>query len=1053
MRTKNRIRRQITQCVLSDRQSKFHFFTYYPNQMIKRIVRFPIVFLSAVLLLYINPLQAHIQDGAAAPGSSEATSSARNVNIPVDLSTGRANVQIPLFTVGTPNIQIPVSLNYQTSGIKVTDVATWVGLGWNLSAVGKITRIVRGHPDDQGYLLLSMQTNLQNIIKNQSSWNHGLFDSYYDQQSNGNLDGQPDIFYFEIPGKSGMFVLDPAGKAHTIPYQDIQVRKERSFDFTIIDENGTKYLFAYSGREAIEQTIIDTTVDNSITLPSFIKPDVKTKTVGYRSGWQLYQITDCHGEVVSFTYDNTSSFEYENYNYAALFDINTTTKEKVKKYEYLQHIKTKEKPAYLKEITWRGGKLEFISTTDRKDLQGARLLKEIKLYSSGNRYLKSIILNYSIFSNLSPQLFSLYEQSGYNKKSICSFTYNTSVKMPARDKAGFDHWGYYNGTTAKLRQLPACNVENIQIDGVSRTPNFTYAKASILEAIVFPNGGKRELVYELNQGSPYYGNTRIDAGGLRIKQIKEYNPSTSESRITNYEYVTEYNQPSGTLLFDKPRYFEVAAVEVQNGERHLWTTIFGNSGNCLSDASGNTTFYTSVKVTMPDSSYSLTKFNPSRDECGYRAVVPDGGPISSRFEQEMNGFILNTSNAWKRVPIETASYTATRELISRQTNEYVEVAGHKTTLDAYVLFALGGQDPTRGRFLGRYQYVSCPYRLARTHNYPSKYSLESETRYIYGDNPLRPIETITYTAEKDTIRNRVKYSSDFFSQLTEYTGSDPMLVALKKMQSKGMTAIPIETVTEKNGKILSAQLRTFRTIPSLNDAVVSHTIKKMYLQKPISSSSFTFSGITGNQFRFDSRYEDEQIMDQYDEYLNLIQSHDAYGNNRAVIYGYEGTLPIASVDNAKISTDKTVLASQIFHTSFEDDGTDIGSCVTGEKVHQGEYAFDYTGFISGTYTLTYWIKDNINSSWRLVSEDLLIRDIRPIPPVRRIGSSSSYIDELRVYPKNTRMSTCTYLPGVGKLSETDYNNRTSYMEYDAFGRLIETQDNDRNKRTSYTYYE
>lgn len=196
--------------------------------------------------------------------------------------------------------------------------------------------------------------------------------------------------------------------------------------------------------------------------------------------------------------------------------------------------------------------------------------------------------------------------------------------------------------------MPACNVENIQIDGVSRIPNFTYAKASILEAIVFPNGGKRELVYELNQGSPYYGNTRIDVGGLRIKQIKEYNPSTSESRITNYEYVTEYNQPSGTLLFDKPRYFEVAAVEVQNGERHLWTTIFGNSGNYLPDASGNTIFYTPVKVTMPDLSYSLTKFNPSCDECGYCAVVPDGGPISSRFEQEMNGFILNTSRLLQR---------------------------------------------------------------------------------------------------------------------------------------------------------------------------------------------------------------------------------------------------------------------------------------------------------------------------------------------------------------------------------------------------------------------
>ncbi len=60
----------------------------------------------------------------------------------VNPATGTFSYQIPLFTIGG----YPMNLAYQ-SGIQMEDVASMVGLGWNLNA-GSIVRTLRGLPDD-----------------------------------------------------------------------------------------------------------------------------------------------------------------------------------------------------------------------------------------------------------------------------------------------------------------------------------------------------------------------------------------------------------------------------------------------------------------------------------------------------------------------------------------------------------------------------------------------------------------------------------------------------------------------------------------------------------------------------------------------------------------------------------------------------------------------------------------------------------------------------------------------------------------------------------------
>jgi hypothetical protein len=64
---------------------------------------------------------------------------------------------------------------------------------------------------------------------------------------------------------------------------------------------------------------------------------------------------------------------------------------------------------------------------------------------------------------------------------------------------------------------------------------------------------------------------------------------------------------------------------------------------------------------------------------------------------------------------------------------------------------------------------------------------------------------------------------------------------------------------------------------------------------------------------------------------------------------------------------------------------------------------------------------------------------------------SSVIDELRLYPANSRMHSATYDPLIGKTSACDENNRIVYYTYDNLGRLQFTKDESGNIVKMYEY--
>lgn len=261
--------------------------------------------------------------------SPNASSLGKYGDIPMNLSTGRANVNVPIYSLNDANIPLDISLSYDTGGVLVNDHPGWVGQNWSLNAGGVITRTMRGDFDEQethgdlghiqrGYLFThatlkpldwNTPTNLTNIAIN--------------AVQNYSPDLEPDIFTFSFMGFSGKFFLGEDGEWKVSSDSNIKVMIDlsdrvkplnlESVGFVpynissppvktigkikLIDAEGNQYIFGGT-MDAIEFNVSDF-FDQSYNFMM-------------ASAWYLSDVIDKYG-------NNVYSFLYERGGYQASF--------------------------------------------------------------------------------------------------------------------------------------------------------------------------------------------------------------------------------------------------------------------------------------------------------------------------------------------------------------------------------------------------------------------------------------------------------------------------------------------------------------------------------------------------------------------------------------------------------------------------------------------------------------------------------------------------------------------------------------------------------------
>ncbi|MCJ7935721.1 MAG: hypothetical protein MUW56_19365 [Chryseobacterium sp.] len=222
-----------------------------------------IILTTILILLYsIGFSQIYKNPNNIFPYAPETSSLLKYQETPVSNYTGIPNISIPIYTVKSGSVEVPISLSYHAGGILVSEMASSVGLGWSINTVDPITRKINGLVDENGV----MENNADNI---EGFLNSGIDNQQYllnmvryPQNNHPLSDLMPDQFNLSLDGFSGSFFYNPKNKKIvTFPLADLKIDYYKSgSQAKIIDTinvtttSGLKYTFGGDGTETFFNT-------------------------------------------------------------------------------------------------------------------------------------------------------------------------------------------------------------------------------------------------------------------------------------------------------------------------------------------------------------------------------------------------------------------------------------------------------------------------------------------------------------------------------------------------------------------------------------------------------------------------------------------------------------------------------------------------------------------------------------------------------------------------------------------------------------------------------
>lgn len=465
-------------------------------------------------------------------------------DVPVSAYTGIPNIDIPLYTLTNKEAHVPISISYHAGGIRVSEEASRIGLGWVLNCGGVINRSLRGVDDFMptiGYLNNSIAE-----VFNTGSTN-GLTASYTNlttQASSGGCDrmiaGEPVDFTGALPAGqtniAGMDDLEPdvfsynflgyTGKFGINKNRQIILQTPDNIKFQLISADGTSFQV--------------TTPDGNVL--TFAQPEYTTYYTGsvtqyqverYITTWYLTKIVSVTGAEVDFHYSNHGAsvepiFQPQENNNVFTWDPQQIVAQSD---SYSADVPTQWHAVVSPNGNYEQILLDSVTSINqsvvlnyatRTDLAGDMRISSISIHNYANSQNNfSYVFNESYFSTTDnsniasipssslPYYQTRLKLQGLYKQNAAGldiqnyyFTYN-EANQPNKGSLSVDHWGFYNGSpqnTAIPRISYYDSGNNIQtyMQGASRTPNGSFSQVFMLTQIKYPTGGTTKFDYEPN---------------------------------------------------------------------------------------------------------------------------------------------------------------------------------------------------------------------------------------------------------------------------------------------------------------------------------------------------------------------------------------------------------------------------------------------------------------------------------------------------------------------------------------------------------------------------
>lgn len=203
---------------------------------------------------------------------------------PVALSNGTLPLDIVLYEIKSGDLSVPITLKYHSGGIKVSQEASWVGLGWDLDFGGAIVRTVNGFPDEDESSAVPDEMSVINEME--KHMNDGQdFDKYslWSKANDRQYSFRPDNFYYSIGKYSGEFFLknDTLIPTEFIPITGT-LSKLRSL---VVTPEGNEYVFNASETTGLTSSHIkQPKYVSTYYIKSIVSPN-RTDTIYLSTEW------------------------------------------------------------------------------------------------------------------------------------------------------------------------------------------------------------------------------------------------------------------------------------------------------------------------------------------------------------------------------------------------------------------------------------------------------------------------------------------------------------------------------------------------------------------------------------------------------------------------------------------------------------------------------------------------------------------------------------------------------------------------------------------------
>lgn len=977
----------------------------------------------------ISPNANHQSIRNIVPPNPDAAALGKYGDIPVSLYTGTPNINIPLYTINRA-VNVPISLSYHASGVKVDEISSMVGLGWVLDAGGVITRTVHGIPDD---LTGGLQTTDGRTKFNQyrlNQMNTSDKQAYENGVANGAYDTEPDEYYYNFLGRTGKLVFDENGGVLLSRHEKLIVSKQTS-GFTITDESGTKYYF--TEKETTKPTTY--CFDKNISFTA-------------ESAWYLSTIEPLNAKSINFSYISRENITYtqgvnQTNRYYVSADQNCT-----------DDIQTPCKSVYrasikqLEKISFDLGEVLF-SYEQRADLgTGWYRLSGFEVKSVTNLSVKKYAFTYvynTVTLGTQPDRYILQKVediTGGNSSDISyRMEYNHFDDLPPRNSNAQDHWGYYNNNTAStlIPEIPL----NRTFTWANREPDSTKSQYGLLTKIIYPTKGNSVFAYEPHDFGYLKTTTGVNlvekTGGVRIKSIT-HTDSIYTKQIRRYKYRMSDNPArSSGCLVGKPVYhynfLETKYIADGSGGYITANCSFlvasSSSQSYLGSTQGSHVGYEEVTELMDaDTAFNgktWHKFSSFRDypDYGNTDVIPFPSATSydearGRLKEQKVYRYTNGGFITVKKTVNVYGFTEIADVIGLKLM--------KSSMEYYV----GGSIVNQTFEKDSYQYKKLWTPLLETHEYDynddGTNEIHSQQINQYSSNHLQIVESQT----KQSLSNkldivRYTYPSDY---VVSSGTLDAASQAIKDMQTKNVLQNVVESqrILKDNGveKLQSAVLNVYNPTTT--------TLKESYSYiSPNGESSWNNSQIQSSSFQKDSRYIKDVSYDLYDTYGNIQQLTRRGDLVESYVWGYGSSLPILSVRNATYSAIQTALTTTTLNnleTSTSLSDTQIKSALTP--------IWNISNSLSQVFTHKPLVGLSTHTTSNQLITSFFYDDFQRLKLIQD-NESNKLTEYSYLYALPSKITTKRYrLPTTGVLAPNSETNEMVSHEYlDGLGRLIQ----------------